>query len=94
MKQWNWKKILSTAIVFAAAFSLGRMAAVVNTGSESPALDALAKIPSDVSAKMSAETSVETAADGNWGLSFPEEGQPPTANASMEELEKIGRAHV
>ncbi len=129
MKQWNWKKIFSTAMVFAAAFTLGRIAAVVNTGSKVPALDALAKISSDISAKMSAEssegalsetsaesldgipaetsakssdgasdeasmvlsdeTSVETAADGNWGLSFPEEGQPPTANASMAELEKF-----
>lgn len=129
MKQWNWKKIFSTAMVFAAAFTLGRIAAVVNTDSKVPALDALAKISSDISAKMSAEssegalsetsaesldgipaetsakssdgasdeasmvlsdeTSVETAADGNWGLSFPEEGQPPTANASMAELEKF-----
>ena len=129
MKQWNWKKIFSTAMVFAAAFTLGRIAAVVNTGSKVPALDALAKISSDISAKMSAEssegalsetsaesldgipaetsakssdgasdeasmvlsdeTSVETAADGNWGLSFPEEGQQPTANASMAELEKF-----
>lgn len=93
MKQWNWKKIFSTAVIFAAAFSLGRIAAVVNTGSESPALDALAEISSDVSGRSSAhtsdETAVETAADGNWGLSFPEEGQPPTANASMEELEKF-----
>lgn len=129
MKQWNWKKIFSTAMVFAAAFTLGRIAAVVNTGRKVPALDALAKISSDISVKMSAEssegalsetsaesldgipaetsakssdgasdeasmvlsdeTSVETAADGNWGLSFPEEGQPPTANASMEELEKF-----
>ena len=30
--------------------------------------------------------SIEMEADGNWGLSFPEEGQPPVANASMEEL--------
>lgn len=30
--------------------------------------------------------SVPTAADGNWGLGFSEEGQPPTANATREEL--------
>ena len=30
--------------------------------------------------------SVETAAEGSWGLSFQEEGQPPAANASREEL--------
>lgn len=32
--------------------------------------------------------SLETSADGNWGLSFPEEGQPPTANATADELLK------
>lgn len=30
----------------------------------------------------------ETAADGNWGLSFQQEGQPPVANASAEYLKK------
>ena len=29
---------------------------------------------------------VETSASGNWGLGFPEEGQLPTANATIEEL--------
>lgn len=28
------------------------------------------------------------AADENWGLSFPEEGKPPVANASFEELKQ------
>ncbi|MFW5669865.1 MAG: polysaccharide deacetylase family protein, partial [Acetivibrio ethanolgignens] len=27
-------------------------------------------------------------AEGNWGLSFQEEGQPPVANATFEELAK------
>ena len=31
-------------------------------------------------------TTIETAASGNWGLGFPEEGQLPTANATIEEL--------
>ncbi len=26
--------------------------------------------------------------DGNWGLSFPEEGKPPVANATFEELKQ------
>lgn len=30
--------------------------------------------------------SISTAAEGNWGLSFQEEGAPPIANASIEEL--------
>ena len=29
---------------------------------------------------------VSTISDGNWGLSFQEEGQPPVANATAEEL--------
>lgn len=29
---------------------------------------------------------METAAEGDWGLSFQEEGQPPVANATFEEL--------
>lgn len=31
---------------------------------------------------------IQRGADGNWGLSFQEEGQPPVANASFEELAK------
>jgi len=31
---------------------------------------------------------VETAADGNWGLSFQQEGQPPVANATMDYLKQ------
>lgn len=31
-------------------------------------------------------TAVPAAAEGNWGLSFQEEGKPPVANASREEL--------
>ena len=32
---------------------------------------------------------VETSADGNWGLSFQQEGQPPVANATMDYLKKF-----
>ena len=35
------------------------------------------------------ETTIRPASEGNWGLSFPEEGQPPIANASMEDLQKF-----
>lgn len=31
-------------------------------------------------------TSVQSAAEGSWGLSFPEDGKPPVANASFSEL--------
>ncbi|MBE5988873.1 peptidoglycan-N-acetylmuramic acid deacetylase [Lacrimispora xylanisolvens] len=32
---------------------------------------------------------VETAAEGNWGLSFQQEGQPPVANATMDYLKQF-----
>lgn len=35
------------------------------------------------------EKSLNTAADGNWGLSFQEAGKPPVANASMDYLKKF-----
>lgn len=38
--------------------------------------------------KFSTET-VPTSAEGNWGLSFQTEGQPPTANATFDELKKF-----
>lgn len=37
---------------------------------------------------------VETAADGNWGLSFQTEGQPPVANASQEQLGKMNSYYI
>ncbi|WP_343208046.1 delta-lactam-biosynthetic de-N-acetylase [Anaerolentibacter hominis] len=33
--------------------------------------------------------SVQASADGNWGLSFQQEGQPPVANATFDELKKF-----
>lgn len=34
------------------------------------------------------QKAVPTAADGNWGLSFQEDGKPPVTNVSAEELKK------
>ncbi len=66
----NWKKILGTTLILAAAFSIGRITA------QFCSVGALTKGP------------IASSADENWGLSFPEEGQPPVANASMDELKK------
>ncbi len=35
-----------------------------------------------------AATAIQPGADGNWGLSFQEEGKPPVGNATFEELAK------
>ena len=37
---------------------------------------------------------VATATDGNWGLSFQTEGQPPVGNASQEELSKMNSYYI
>lgn len=39
-------------------------------------------------AAVSGSTVLRDAAEGNWGLSFQEEGKPPVANATFEELAK------
>lgn len=36
-----------------------------------------------------APQAVATSAEGNWGLSFQDEGQPPVANATAEELKQF-----
>lgn len=35
------------------------------------------------------KTSIQSSTDGNWGLSFQEEGKPPIANATFDELKKF-----
>lgn len=37
---------------------------------------------------ISPQKAVAASADGNWGLSFQQEGKPPVANASADELKK------
>lgn len=37
----------------------------------------------------SGDEAVETAASGNWGLSFQEDGQPPVGNAAAEDLKNF-----
>lgn len=71
MKKQNWKKMLATSLILAAAFCAGRIAAQIHNGAPSNG------------------TLTRATADGNWGLSFPEEGQPPVANASMDELARF-----
>lgn len=41
-----------------------------------------------------AEKAIRTAADGNWGLSFQNEGSAPTANATSEYLKKYNAYYI
>ncbi|MDY2663039.1 MAG: delta-lactam-biosynthetic de-N-acetylase [Bariatricus massiliensis] len=52
---------------------------------------ALAFLAGDIAGRVEekiAPETVMTSAEGNWGLSFQDEGQPPVANATFEELKK------
>ena len=44
--------------------------------------------------KMAPKQAVSASAEGNWGLSFQTEGQPPVANATAEELKEYGACYA
>lgn len=44
--------------------------------------------------KFSPEKSVTVSADGNWGLSFQTEGEPPVANATADQLKKYNACYT
>ena len=72
------KKLLKTTLLFALAFCAGRLTAQVveyNRGLQT----------ADYA---SAPQAVTTSADGNWGLSFPGEGQMPIGNATADYLKQ------
>ncbi|WP_442955377.1 polysaccharide deacetylase family protein [Parablautia sp. Marseille-Q6255] len=76
-----------------AAFFAGRSAAVLRYGSVPASVghDLQQELPSDpASGKNTADGILTNSAEGNWGLSFQEEGKPPVANATREELAPYG----
>lgn len=85
------RKTYSMIVLFAAAYVLGSGAGLLTAhfqsegSSSSVSLFRKSESVSEHSAADSAE-SVPTSAEGNWGLSFQEDGQPPVANATFEEL--------
>ena len=70
------KKTVNLLLLFILAYSLGAAAGSVKKHFSSAASSS--SFPEEKSAAVSAE--------GNWGLSFQEDGQPPVGNADFEEL--------
>ena len=68
------RKTCGAAALFLAAYALGNGAGYLSH-----------HIPQTPASENTAEA-IPTSAEGSWGLSFQEEGQPPTANATFEEL--------
>lgn len=71
------KKLLKTALLFVLAFSAGRLAAQATDSGR--LLPVHGRLPD----------AVTTSADGNWGLGFPNEGQMPVGNATMDYLKQF-----
>ena len=81
----NYKKIAKTLFLFAAAFLTGRFTAqAVDHFNIASANHFDAKSSGAADSEV-----VETSAEGNWGLSFQEDGKPPVANATAEELKQF-----
>lgn len=70
------KKTVNLLLLFILAYALGAAAGSVEKHFSSAAFSS--SFPEEESAAVSAE--------GNWGLSFQEDGQPPVGNADFEEL--------
>ncbi|MCI9582287.1 delta-lactam-biosynthetic de-N-acetylase [Clostridiaceae bacterium] len=75
------KRILTTALLFAAAFCGGNLSAraVAHFPGAQPAVPAA--IPCG-------QPAAAASADGNWGLSFQSEGQTPVGNATADYLKQ------
>lgn len=82
MKKSIFIKLFSFLLLFTVAYLLGTEAAYLSEHFQSDRSAHYADSSQDTS---QAET-VPTSAEGNWGLSFQEDGQLPTGNATMEEL--------
>lgn len=77
----KYMKFIGIALLFAASYLAGRFAAM-----HFPIEEYKPKDYNDLNSA-AASSEIMPAAD-NWGLSFQEEGQPPTANATFDELKQ------
>ncbi len=81
----KYLKFIGIALLFLASYFAGHFAAMRFSPKDTEP-DTLTPVNLDSAAASSA---IAPAAD-NWGLSFQEEGKPPVANATFEELKKYG----
>ncbi len=88
LKRMILQRKAALLLLFAAAFFGGQITGMLQSRYETYQEEKKLKIPAAAKV-MTAEYAVKHANGGeNWGLSFQEEGKPPAANASAEELAK------
>ncbi len=79
MKKARYVKILSFLLLFTGAYLIGAGAAYLSDHSRSGSY-------TDSSEDFAQAVTIPASAEGSWGLSFPEDGELPVGNATIEEL--------
>lgn len=82
------KKSAAVVLLFLAAFFVGRIAAVITMPREAATASEgkITAAENTAAALEGTEAAIAASAEGNWGLSFQEEGKTPVGNATKEEL--------
>ncbi|MCI6464159.1 MAG: delta-lactam-biosynthetic de-N-acetylase [Faecalicatena sp.] len=87
-KKMLLKKGIKFVFLFAAAFLAGTAAGKAKDHFFPTVSETITSADTIPEGTASVSAGIAPAADGNWGLSFQQEGQPPIANATAEELKK------
>ena len=82
------KKTVKSVFLLAAAFLAGTAAGKVQDHFFPIVSETITSADTISEGSTYASAGIAPAADGNWGLSFQQEGQPPIANATAQDLEK------
>ena len=82
------KKMDAVIMIFIAAFFIGQLGAQIQHKWVSTVQSLKQEQDAGNDQMAEDDLAIAVSADGNWGLSFQEEGKPPVANASREELSK------
>lgn len=75
------RSILPLILLFITAYASGQFAGFLQLHILSPATERVL-----TASGTTESTPIQSSAEGNWGLSFPEDGKPPVANATFAEL--------
>ncbi len=77
------KRAVAAAELFLFSFVIGNLAAYAVTSLTGQSLDS-----TEVQTVLDGDAILPASQEGNWGLSFQQEGKPPVANASMDYLKQ------
>ena len=88
MKENHTVRTMAVIGLLIAAFFAGKIGGKLTKGDA--AISAVTKGDAAENTAVTKDGAISAATEGSWGLSFQEEGKPPVANATREELAKYG----